>query len=329
MERFGKVRATLIGAVAAGALLLPPIAASAQPGKIWRIGLCHVGLDHEPPSLPTLKQALREKGYVEGKNLVFDWRNQETETTAHAQTRAWVAAGYDLLVAFEDQCVRAARAASSTVPIVMVHAFDPAGAGYIKSVARPGGNITGPASFLNLIGKRLELLKEIDPRIRRVLVLTDHRDPFAPRQVEIARQAAAGLGVEVILRDTPTVAELERTFAALAPREAEALLVASPDVTTNLTRPILALAERARLPIAAHRKGWVELGALFSYSPDFAVAGTIAGRYVDRIFKGARPAELPVEEISAIDLVVNRGVAKKLGLTIPPAVLVRAAEVID
>jgi ABC-type uncharacterized transport system substrate-binding protein len=329
MERFGNVCTSLIGVIAVCASLFPTGAASAQQVKTWRIGLCHVGLDHEPPSLPTLKRALAEKGYVEGKNLVFDWRNQESEATAHAQTRAWVAAGYDLLVAFEDQCVRAARAASSTVPIVMVHAFDPAGAGYIKSMARPGGNVTGPASFLNLIGKRLELLKEIDPRLRRVLVLTDHRDPFAPRQLEIARKAAAGLGVEVIVRDTPTLAELGRTFAALGSREAEAVLIASPDVTTNLTRPVLALAERARLPIAAHRKGWVELGALLSYAPDFAVAGTIAGRYVDRIFKGARPAELPVEEISAIDLVINRGVARKLGLTIPPAVLARAAEVID
>jgi len=313
----------------AGAFVAPLPGEAQKPGKMYRIGLCHVGLDHEPPSLPTLKQALAEKGYVEGKNLVFDWRNQESETTANAQTRAWVTAGYDLLVAFEDQCVRAALAASTTIPVVMVHAFDPAAAGYIKSVARPGGNITGPASFLNLIGKRLELLKEIDPRIRRVLVLTDRRDPFAPRQVEIAKKAAATLGVELVVRDTPTLGELERAFAKLAPREAEAVLVASPDVITNLTRPILAQAERARLPVAAHRKGWVELGALFSYSPDFAAAGPVAARYVDQIFKGAKPAEIPVEEISAIDLVINRGVAKKLGLTIPPAVLVRAVEVID
>jgi putative tryptophan/tyrosine transport system substrate-binding protein len=106
-------------------------------------------------------------------------------------------------------------------------------------------------------------------------------------------------------------------------------LVASPDVITNLTRPILALAQRARLAIAAHRKGWVELGALFSYAPDYPAAGTVAARYVDQIFKGAKAAEIPVEEISAIDLVVNRGVAKRLGITIPPAVLLRAAEVID
>jgi putative ABC transport system substrate-binding protein len=320
----------LIMVIAASVMPLLPTTGGAQhSGKTWRIGLCHVGLDHEPPSLPTLKQALSEKGYVEGKNLVFDWRNQESETTANAQTRAWVAAGYDLLVAFEDQCVRAARAASTTIPIVMVHAFDPASAGYIKSLARPGGNITGPASSLNLIGKRLELLKEIDSRLRRVLVLTDHRDPFAPRQMEIARQAAATLRLELVERNTPTLAELERVFAALGPREADAVLVASPDVITNLTRPILALAQRARLAIAAHRKGWVELGALFSYAPDYPAAGTVAARYVDQIFKGAKAAEIPVEEISAIDLVVNRGVAKKLGITIPPAVLLRAAEVID
>jgi putative ABC transport system substrate-binding protein len=308
---------------------LPSAAHAQQTGKIWHIGLFHVGLDHEPPSLPTLKEELTHLGYVEGKNLVFDWRNQESEETAQEVAREWVAKGYDLIVAFEDQCVRAAKKATSSIPIVFVHALDPIAAGYIRSLSRPGTNITGPVSNLTLIGKRLELLKRIDPQVSRVLVLTDHDDPFAHSQLELARTFAAPLGIELVERNTPTRAELERAFAELKPHEVDGVIVASNDVITNLSRPIVTLAERARLPLVAHRRGWVEMGALFSYAPDFAAAGPVAARYIDKILRGQKPADLPVEEISRIDLVINQKVAEKLGLTIPPDVLLLAEEIIE
>ena len=143
----------------------------AQIGKVWRMGLCHVGLDHEPPSLHPLKEELARRGYVDGRNLVFDWSNQATEATADIQIRDWLAKNYDLIVAFEDQCVRAAKAATSSIPIVFAHTSDPVQAGFIKSLSQPGGNITGPISNPILIGKLVEILKRFDPQLRRVLVL--------------------------------------------------------------------------------------------------------------------------------------------------------------
>jgi putative ABC transport system substrate-binding protein len=299
----------------------------AQEGKVWRVGLCHVGLDHEPPSLPTLKQELTRLGYVEDKNLVFDWRNQESEETADTQIRDWVAKNYDLIVAFEDQCVRAAKAATSTIPIVFAHTSDPVVAGFIKSLSHPGGNITGPISNPTLVGKLVELLKRFDPQLRRVLVLTDHHhDIFTP---EVARRTAAALGVETFERNTPTAVEVERAFAELKRDEVGGLIVASNDLRTNFRTQVLAAAERARVPIAAHRKAWVEGGALLSYSTDYAAAGPVAARYIDKIFRGAKPSDLPAEEMSKIVLIVNFKAAKHFGLSVPADILVQAGEVIE
>jgi putative ABC transport system substrate-binding protein len=180
-----------------------------------------------------------------------------------------------------------------------------------------------------LTGKRLELLKRIDPRLRRVLVLTDHHDPFGPGQLEIARRTGAAIGIEIVERNTPTLRDLERAFAELKPGEVGGVIVASNHVVTNLMTPVLALAERAHLPVAAHRKGWVEMGALLSYGPDIVAAGRVAARYIDRILKGTKPSELPVEEISRILLVINLQTAQKLGFSVPVDVLVEAEEVIE
>jgi putative tryptophan/tyrosine transport system substrate-binding protein len=300
-----------------------------QTGKVWRVGLCHVGLDHDPPSLPTLKEELVRLGYTDGKNLAFDWRNQASEETADAQIRGWVAQNYDLIVAFEDQCVRAAKAATSTIPIVFAHTSDPVEAGYIKSLSNPGGNLTGPVTNPTLIGKRLELLKRFDPQLRRVLVLTDHHDAFSPTQVEIARKTAAAIGVDIVERDTPTAVELEHAFAELKAGEVGGVITASNYVTTNLRTPILAQAERARLPVATHNKAWIKLGALLSYGPDLAAAGPVAAHYIDKILKGAKPSGLPAEEISKVILAINLQTAQRLSLTVPPDILVQADEVIE
>lgn len=328
-----RIRRLFSGAASAiiwfGALAPVPFAAAAAAEKIWHVGLCHVGLDHEPPSLPTLKQALADRGYIDGKNLRFDWRNQESEETANEVTKSWVAAGADLIVAFEDQCVRAARAATRDIPIVFVHAFDPVAAGYIASLARPGGNITGPVSNQYLISKRLELLKELLPGLGRVLVLTDPADPLAPPQVERAKEAAAALKVELLVKEAETAADLERIFTDVKLNQIGGLVVASPDLITNQTHVILDLAEKARIPVAAHRKGWVEMGALLSYAPDFAAAGPIAADYIDRIFKGAHPTDLPANVIPQIQLVINLRRARELGFNISPTALARADEVIE
>jgi putative tryptophan/tyrosine transport system substrate-binding protein len=311
-----------------GSLLLGLAAVDAAgQSRTWHIGLCHVGLDHEPPSLPTLHQALNEMGYEDGKNLRFDWRNQADEAAAHVTAKEWVAAGVDLIVAFEDQCVRAAQTATAEIPIIMVHAFDPVAAGYIASLARPGGNITGPVPMLDVIAKRLEFLKQIG--FRRVLLLADPKDPFTPRELERARNAAAALGLELLEREVTTAADVERVFDSLKPGEVEAVLPASPTIFTNFPSLMVRLAARDRLALVMHRKAWVERSALFSYAPDFAAAGPVAAQYIDRIVQGADPAELPVDELSQIIFTVNLKTAQALGLTIPPSILLRADEVIE
>jgi putative ABC transport system substrate-binding protein len=301
--------------------------AAQEQAKTWWIGLCHVGLDHEPPSLPTLHQALNEMGYEDGRNLRFDWRNQSDEVAAEATMKEWMAAGVDLIVAFEDQCTRAAKAATVETPIVMVHAFDPEAAGYIESLARPGGNITGPVSNLNLIGKRLEFLKEFG--VHRVLLLSEPEDPSTPRELERARSAAAALDLEIVESEVTTAVDIERMFDALKPGEVDVILPASRTLFTKFPSLMIDLSARERIPLAMHRKAWVEHGALFSLGADSAAVGPVAAQYIDKIFKGSKPAELPVDEISRIELVVNLKTAQQLGISVPLSILLRADEVIE
>jgi len=311
---------------AAGFLAIQASAALAHD-KVWRIGLFHVGLDHEPPSLPTLRRALHDLGYIEGKNLRFDWRNQGNEEEAHATARAFVRERVDLIVAFEDQVVRAAQAATTDIPIVFLHVADPIGSGYVRSLSHPGGNLTGFISYPDSIGKRLELFTEIVPSLRRVLALVDPDDPVTPRAV--TRRAAAALGIELIEAAMSSPEQAQRVFATLQPGTADAVIVVSPNLLTKFPATIISLSGQAGLPFAAHRKEWVEHGALFSYAPDLAAVGPLAARYIDRILKGASPAELPVEQLSKLRLVINLKTATMLGLTVPPTLLGRADEVIE
>jgi putative ABC transport system substrate-binding protein len=297
--------------------------------KVWHIGLCHVGMDHEPPGLQTLHRALNEMGYVDGKNLNFDWRNQPDAKAAQATIKQWVAARVDVIVGFEDQCVRAARSATSTIPIVFVQIYDPQVAGYIKSLAHPGGNLTGPVANLRLIDKRLELLKEVDPKVQRVLVLYDGRDPYSPGELSLARQAASRLQMKLVEKDAGSEAAVRQVFADLRPGDAGAVIVASPDLQTNHPHLIIELSERAGIPVVGHREAWVEWGALLSYSTDGDTAGPVAARYIDKIFKGANPGDLAVEELSRTVLAVNLKRARELDLSIPQSVRVRADRVIE
>ena len=170
--------------------ILPRVAAGAETEAKWHLGLIHVGLDHEPPSLPLLRQTLEELGYHEGSDLRFDWRNQPDEAAAEATAREFLKAGVDLIVAFEDQSVRAAQAATTQVPIVFLHVVDPVASGYVKSFAHPGGNITGFISFpRGLVTKQLEALKEFVPGLRRVLLLVDPADPATDRELAWVRQS--------------------------------------------------------------------------------------------------------------------------------------------
>jgi ABC-type uncharacterized transport system substrate-binding protein len=199
----------------AGALAASLDAEAEQMGKVWRIGLFHVGLDHDPPALAPLRESLKRLGYEEGKNIHLDYRNQADEEAARATALTFVREQVDLMIAFENQAVRAARAASSEIPVVFAHVSDPVAAGFVKSVARPGGNLTGVADYVGeLQDKRVQILGEI-VRLRRLLILTDPTDPATPRLTADITRAASQLKVQLVERRVTTEADVTKIFASL------------------------------------------------------------------------------------------------------------------
>ena len=323
-------RRAFLGTLTGGLLAAPLAAEGQQPatGKLWRIGLFHVGLDHVPPSLDGLREGLRTRGYEEGKNIRLDFRNLADEEAARVTAREFVRENVDLIVAFEGQSVRAAKAATSTIPIVFLHVIDPVAEGFVASFAHPGGNLTGLEQFGDVPQKRLEILKSIAPRTRRVLTLVGVDDPMASAVLVAVRQAAVALRLELVERQVRDQADIERVFTSLKPDEVHAVFIAG-SLVTNFPSLILHLATERKLPMSLHRKDWAERGALFSYGADYPAMGRDAARLVDRILRGARPAGLPVEQVEKFELVINLKTAKALGLTIPPALLSRADQVIE
>jgi putative ABC transport system substrate-binding protein len=311
-------------------LLAAPLAAEAQQARrVWRIGLFHVGLDHVPPSLQPLRLELKALGYDEGRNIHLDWRNLPDEAAAREVAKEFVQNRVDLIVAFENQTVRAAKAATSEIPIVFLHVTDPVADGFVASMPRPGGNLTGFAGVGDVPAKWMELFKELVPGLRRVLTLIDPDDPVTPRYLAETRKAAEILKLTLVEREARTQADIERLFASIKRGEVDGVFPASANLRAKFSPLIIRLSSERRLPLPSHRKEFAEQGALFSYGPDFGSVGPLAARHIDRILKGTKPADLPVEELSRYKLVINLKTAKALGLTIPPSVLVRADEIIE
>jgi putative ABC transport system substrate-binding protein len=316
--------------IGAGVLLAVPLAAKAQQvGKVYRIGLFHVGVDHVPPSLAPLQRELKALGYMEGKNIHLDWRNLPDEEAAREVAKEFVRNRVDLIVAFENHTIRAAKAATSEIPVVFLHSTDPVEAGFAKSMSHPGGNLTGFAGLGDLPAKWMQLFTEVVPGLRRVLVLFNPRDPVAPRYLGEYRRAAAILKLTLVEREVSNQADIERVFASLKRGEVNGVIHGSPDVRLRFSSLLVRLALENRLPYQADQRDWAEQGALFSYSPELASVGTLAARYIHKILTGAKPADLPVEELSQYKLIINLKTAKALGLTIPQSVLARADQVIQ
>lgn len=297
--------------------------------KVWRLGLFHVGLDHVPPSLHSLKARLKELGYEEGKNIHYDWRNLPDEAAAHETAKAFVRDKVDLLVPFENQSIRAAKAATTEIPIVFLHANDPESAGIVTSLSHPGGNLTGFAAFFfELPDKKLELFKQMVPRLRRVLVLHDAQDPLTPRLLARVRQASALLDIGLVEQAVSDEASIKRVFGAMPDGDVEGIFVLSPTLQVKFSSLLIRLAADKALPIPGYREAWVKKGALFSYAPDIRIIGREAATYVDKVLKGAKPSDLPVVRSTQLNLVINLKTAEQLGITIPPDVLYQTTKVI-
>jgi putative ABC transport system substrate-binding protein len=313
-------------------LLGPPVAAEAQQAmKVARVGVLTGATLPESPPWVAFREELRKLSYVEGQSIVIEWRISGGVAERFPGLAAeLVRLPVDVIVASDNPAAAAARRASTTVPIVVVLATDPVGTGFAASLARPGGNITGlTMQSTELQGKSLQLLTEAVPKVSRVAVIWDPTEPGRLAQANEAERIARAVGLRPRLLELRSPAALDRTFAALAGERTDAtLLQASQMIYANRVR-IAELALRNRLPIMGWRREWVEAGALLAYGGSFVDQFRRAAHFVDRILKGARPSELPIEQPVKFELFLNAKTAKALGLTIPPSLLVRADYVIE
>ena len=325
-------------AAIAGAVLAAPLAAGAQPaGKVFRIGFLVLGSlesDDRRPSLLAFRQALRERGYVEGRNIIVEYRAADGKTDRlPALANELVGLKVDLIVAAATPCARAARQASTTIPIVAPNMADPVQDGLVASLARPGTNVTG-STFLGpeLVPKRLALLKEVLPGASHIGVLW-HPGAFGERtmddMVKETEAAARRLGVQLQFAEVRRPDELDRAFSTLARARAAALLVFPSVMLFNERRRIVALAAQSRLPAMYQSREFAELGGLSAYGSSITDGYRHAAVYVDKILKGAKPGDLPVEQPTKYELVINLKTAQALGLTIPRSLLRRADQVIE
>jgi putative tryptophan/tyrosine transport system substrate-binding protein len=321
----------LFAATSVFVVSLPGTAAHAQErqaGKVYRIGFLRSG--HPPEHYITgLQQGLREQGLVPGQNVVVELRAtdgtvDELPKLAEELMRSRV----DVVVASAAPAAVAVKRTTTSVPIVFVGVVDPVSLGLVSSLARPGGNITGlAASAADLAGKRLELLRVIVPRLRRVAVVWHPANPTNPIQLKAAQAAARSLGVELNIVSIQGPGDFEAAVKAV--RGADGLLSLESPLFITYRDRVAELAARSRLPAIFSQREYVEAGGLMSYGTDFHDLYRRGGHYVGKILKGAKPADLPVEQPTKFELVINLRTARSLGVTIPPSVLVRADQVIE
>ncbi|HEX9818007.1 MAG TPA: ABC transporter substrate-binding protein [Methylomirabilota bacterium] len=313
------------------ALGAPFPAGAQQRAKGARLGMLWQLSPEDTPQIVALREGLRDRDYIEGQNIVIEDRWARGDVTRFPDLAAdLVRLKVDVIVATVNHAIQAARVASETIPIVMVVPSDPVGLGFVDSLARPGGNITGLTwQTREAVPKRLQLLKLAVPGLTRVAVLWDPTEPARRLQVEEAERAAASVGVQVHAFEVRTPQELEGVFGAMAHARAGAVLVeASAMLGAHRTR-IAELAVKSRLATIAWWKGMAEAGCLLSYSPSIMAQYRRAAYFVAKILDGVKPADLPVEQPTTFEFIINLKTASALGLTIPPSLLARADHVIE
>jgi putative ABC transport system substrate-binding protein len=314
-------------------LLAVPMGARAQPaGRVYRLGVLRVTAPPPPDQEtgPTLVKALRELGWVEGQNLKVETRYAEGKLDRFPiLARELVQLHVDVIVAVGSAAIRTARDATKTIPIVMWGSFDPVAAGFVTSLARPGGNITGivVGPGVSLAGKRLELVKDMVPRASAIAFLASDDPNFRP-QVPEAQKAATMLGIKLFTVEVRG-GDYAHAFSTIVGERAAALVVGATPLFMRDRKQIIDLAAKHRLPAIYEWPEQVEDGGLMSYGSSPSALVQRVAAYVDRILKGAKPGDLPVEQPSTFELAVNLRTAKALGLTIPPSLLGRADRVIE
>jgi putative tryptophan/tyrosine transport system substrate-binding protein len=302
-----------------------------QPKKVPRIGfLATVSPSTISDRVEAFRQGLRELGYVEGKNIVIEYRYAEGKADRQrAIVAELVRLKVDVIVSAGGTVTRSAKEATSTIPIVMANDSDPVGSGVVASLARPGGNITGLSTLApELSGKQLELLKEIVPKLSRVAVLGTSTRPGNAQSLRETELAAGAFGVQLQYLDVRGPKDIETAFREASKGRADALLMLASPVFVNERTQLADFAVKSRLPAIYDRREFVDDGGLMCYGTNFADLSRRAATYVDKILKGAKPADLPVEQPTKFEFIINLKAAKQIGLTIPPNVLARADKVI-
>lgn len=328
-------RRALVAAIAAGTTVAPlaSLAQTPAPGQ-HRIGVLNFGsapggLNPDPSA--GFRDGLRELGYIEGRNLVIEWRyaegrSERVDALAAELTRQ----GLALIVAGGPASVQAARAATSTIPIVAIGGIDPVGQGWAKSLARPGGNITGlMVSFPELGPKLLEVLKEARPGLVRVAVLRSRVELASPRGNPVLIEGARALGLELQFLDVAVAADLEPAFELADRSRAQGLYAAATNLIVANRHRIAELAQQRRLPSISEFPLMAQAGFLLSYGTDLEALGRRGATFVDKILRGARPGDLPIELPAKFELVVNLGAARAMGIVVPAATLRRADHILE
>jgi putative tryptophan/tyrosine transport system substrate-binding protein len=327
-------RRKLIVALGAGALAAPFSSIAQQQRKIWRIGF--LSARRRPVSLDTgdygaFPTGMRDLGYVEGKNLVIEWRFADGKYEGLPNLAAeLVRLKVDVIVAAGPPVIIVAQKATTTIPIVIVTSIDPVDAGFVKSLALPGGNITGISNLSGEVGpKHLEMLLTIVPKLARVAVLVNPANPAHATMLKAVQAAAQKVSVKVLPAEARTPQDIETAFSVMTKENAGAMIVGLDPFFNQQRRQIAELAAKNRLPSIATLREYVEDGGLMSYGDNLADQFRYAAVFVDKILKGAKPGDLPVEQSTKFDVVINRKTAKALGIKIPNEILLRADKVIE
>jgi putative ABC transport system substrate-binding protein len=325
----GKLLAIGIGVVILVASLS---ACGSQPKKVARIGyLAAVSATADAPRLEAFRQGLREMGYVEGQNLVIDYRHEARGFEPLPAIAAELAQSEpDVLVGVTTNAAQAVAQATTTIPVVFMGVTDPVGAGLVDSLPHPGGNRTGITNMAAILtGKRMELLKEAIPEVSRLAVLWDPQAPGSTPQWQESQQPARELGVELYSMEVSSIDQYEAAFKEAAAAGNEAVWVTLNPLANSNQKLIAELAVRNGLPSVCAREDYAQNGCLLSYGPGYGNEGRDGARYVDRILKGARPTDIPVEQPMKFEMVVNLRTAQALDVTIPQRVLFQANQVVQ